>query len=127
MMDVVPDGEARWGFPNINDNAEIMEMAACGCHLVLYTIGRGSVAGSAIVPVIKVCSNPATYQHMQDDMDINAGAIVTEGLTFEQVRNQILRCIEEAASGTPTKSEALGHREYSLGYKSFRCTTIQNQ
>ena len=126
MMDVVPDGEARWGFPNINDNAEIMEMAACGCHLVLYTTGRGSVAGSAITPVIKVCSNPATYQHMQDDMDINAGAIVTEGLTFEQVRDQILRCIEEAASGTPTKSEALGHREYSLGYKSFRCTTMQN-
>jgi altronate hydrolase len=102
-------------------------MAACGCHLVLYTTGRGSVAGSAIVPVIKVCSNPATYQHMQDDMDINAGAIVTEGLTFEQVRDQILRCIEEVASGTPTKSEALGHREYSLGYKSFRCKTIQNQ
>ena len=121
MMDVVPDGEARWGFPNINDNAEIMEMAACGCHLVLYTTGRGSVAGSAISPVIKVCSNPETYQHMQGDMDINAGAIVTEGLSFEDVRNQILHCIEQTASGHPTKSEALGHREYSLGYKAFHC------
>ena len=123
-MDVVPDGEARWGFPNINDNAEIMEMIACGCHLVLYTTGRGSVAGSAISPVIKVCSNPDTYQHMTDDMDINAGAIVTAGLTFDDVRLHILNCIQETASGIPTKSEALGHREYSLVYKFFKCTKI---
>ena len=121
MMDVVPDGEARWGFPNINDNAEIMEMIACGCHMVLYTTGRGSVAGSAISPVIKVCANPDTYRHMKDDMDINAGAIVTDGLSFEDVRDKILKSIEETASGQQTKSEALGHREYSLGYKLFRC------
>ena len=119
MMDVVPDGEARWGFPNINDNAEIMEMIACGCHLVLYTTGRGSVAGSAISPVVKVCSNPITYQHMVDDMDINAGAIVTDGQSFNDVRDQLLQCIEKTASGVPTKSELLGHREYSLVYKSF--------
>ncbi len=119
MMDVVPDGEARWGFPNINDNAEIMEMAACGCQLVLYTTGRGSVAGSAISPVIKICSNPETYQHMKDDMDINAGAIVTNGLTFDDVRSHILQCIEQTASGIPTQSEALGHREYTLVYKQF--------
>lgn len=121
MMDVVPDGEARWGFPNINDNAEIMEMAACGCHLVLYTTGRGSVAGSAIAPVIKVCSNPETYQRMTDDMDINAGAIVTQGLSFNDVRDQILECIRQTASDVPTCSEALGHREYALTYKHFDC------
>ena len=124
MMDVVPDGEARWGFPNINDNAEIMEMIACGCHLVLYTTGRGSVAGSAISPVIKVCSNPVTYLHMNEDMDINAGAIVADGLTFADVRNQILRCIEQTASGISTQSELLGHREYSLVYKSFQNTCL---
>ena len=119
MMDVVSDGEARWGFPNINDNAEIMEMAACGCQLVLYTTGCGSVAGSAISPVIKICSNPETYRHMKDDMDINAGAIVTNGLTFDDVRSHILQCIEQTASGIPTQSEALGHREYTLVYKQF--------
>lgn len=121
MMDVVPDGEARWGFPNINDNAEIMEMAACGCQMVLYTTGRGSVAGSAIAPVIKVCSNPDTYARMTDDMDINAGAIVTQGLSFQQVSEELLNCIQQTASGIATKSETLGHREYSLGYKSFHC------
>jgi altronate hydrolase len=125
MMDVVPDGKARWGFPNINDNAEIMEMAACGCQMILYTTGRGSVAGSAISPVIKVCANSETFQHMKEDMDINAGAIVTNGLTFEDVRTHILQCIEQTASGIPTQSEALGHREYVLVYKQFEGCTSQ--
>ena len=33
FMDVVPDGEALWGFPNINDNSEILEMIASGSAL----------------------------------------------------------------------------------------------
>ena len=49
LLDVVPDGEPRFGFPNISDNAEIVELIACGCHLILFT-GRGSVVGSAISP-----------------------------------------------------------------------------
>src|SRR5690625_7736702 len=67
LMDVVPDGEPRFGFPNISDNAEIVEMIASGCHLILFTTGRGSVVGSAISPVLKVCANPDTYQRMADD------------------------------------------------------------
>ena len=62
LMDIVPDGEARFGFPNINDTAEIAELIACGAHLTLFSTGRGSVVGSAISPVIKVCANPETYQ-----------------------------------------------------------------
>ena len=60
LLDVVPDGEVRFGFPNINDNAEIAELIACGSHVILFSTGRGSVVGSAISPVIKVCANPET-------------------------------------------------------------------
>jgi altronate dehydratase large subunit len=60
LLDVVPDGEPRFGFPNINDNAEIAELIACGSHVILFTTGRGSVVGSAISPVIKICANPET-------------------------------------------------------------------
>jgi hypothetical protein len=56
LLDVVPDGEPRFGFPNINDNAEIAELIACGSHIILFTTGRGSVVGSAISPVIKICA-----------------------------------------------------------------------
>src|SRR3546814_4137217 len=53
LLDVVPDGEVRFGFPNISDNAEIAELIACGSHLILFSTGRGSVVGSALAPVIK--------------------------------------------------------------------------
>ena len=50
LMDVVPDGEVRFGFPNISDNAEIVEMMASGAHCTLFVTGRGSVVGSALAP-----------------------------------------------------------------------------
>ena len=56
LLDVVPDGEVRWGFPNISDIQEIGELIACGAHVTLFTTGRGSVVGSAVSPVIKICA-----------------------------------------------------------------------
>ena len=119
LLDVVPDGEPRFGFPNINDNAEISELMACGCHIILFTTGRGSVVGSAISPVIKICANPETYQRMQEDMDIDAGKILTEGATPDTIALEIIDKIIDVAGGNPSCSEALGHREFVLTYKSF--------
>jgi altronate hydrolase len=78
LLDVVPDGEVRWGFPNISDIQEIGELIACGSHVTLFTTGRGSVVGSAISPVIKICANPETYRRLSEDMDVNAGRILEE-------------------------------------------------
>lgn len=119
FMDVVPDGEALWGFPNINDNSEIVEMIASGCHLILFSTGRGSVVGSAISPVIKVCANPRTYQNLEGDMDINAGKIISEGASLDEVGSEIVSLIRKVTEGEKTKSEQLGHQEFSLGYKYF--------
>jgi len=86
---------------------------------VLYTTGRGSVAGAAIAPVIKVCSNPLTYRRMSEDMDVNAGRIISEGASLEAVADELLKLIGHVADEQKTKSEALGHREFFLGYKEF--------
>jgi altronate dehydratase large subunit len=119
LLDVVPDGEPRFGFPNISDNAEIVELIACGAHLILFTTGRGSVVGSAISPVIKVCANPETYRRMQDDMDIDAGRILEGEADLDQVGDEIYRCVLDVAAGSSSKSEALGHQEFILTYKQF--------
>ena len=119
LLDVVPDGEVRFGFPNINDNAEIAELIACGSHVILFATGRGSVVGSAISPVIKVCANPETFRNLPEDMDVNAGRIL-EGLAgLDKVGDEIHSLIARVADGQPTASEALGHQEFVLGYKSF--------
>ncbi len=119
LLDVVPDGEVRYGFPNINDNAEIAELIACGSHLTLFATGRGSVVGSVIAPVVKVCANPETYRRMPDDMDIDAGRILEGKDDLDTVGTDILNLVCAIAAGAPTKSESLGHREFVLGYKSF--------
>jgi altronate dehydratase large subunit len=119
LLDVVPDGEPRFGFPNINDNAEIAELIACGSHVILFTTGRGSVVGSAISPVIKICANPETYERMSDDMDINAGKILRLEASVDEVGEEIYRKVLEVAAGEQSCSESLGHQEFVLTYKSF--------
>lgn len=119
LLDVVPDGEPRFGFPNISDNAEIIELIACGSHVILFTTGRGSVVGSAISPVIKVCANPETYRRLSEDMDVNAGRILEGEATLDEVGSEILQNVIDVASGNRSVSEELGHQEFILTYKSF--------
>jgi altronate hydrolase len=119
LMDMVPDDETKWGFANINDNATIVEQIACGAHVVLFSTGRGSVVGSAISPVIKICANPETYRRLSEDMDVDAGRILEGRGTLQEVGLEIFDLVRRIAGGAPTCSEALGHQEFILGYKSF--------
>jgi altronate hydrolase len=119
LLDVVPDGEPRFGFPNISDNAEIAELIACGAHVILFTTGRGSVVGSAISPVIKVCANPTTYRNLAGDMDVDAGRILEGRATLDEVGREVFDVTVAVAAGAPSKSEALGHQEFILTYKTF--------
>jgi len=119
LLDVVPDGDVQFGFPNINDNAEIAELIACGAHVTLFSTGRGSVVGSALAPVIKVCANPETFRNLRDDMDVDAGRILEGRGTLDEVGAEIFALTLEVAAGQRTASEALGHQEFVLGYKRF--------
>ncbi len=119
LLDMVPDGEPRFGYPSMNDNQEVAELIACGAQVVLFSTGRGSVVGSAISPVIKVCANPDTYKRMADDMDVDAGRILDGKANLDDVGREIYDLIQAVGRGQQTCSEALGHQEFILTYKSF--------
>jgi altronate hydrolase len=119
LLDVIPDGEVRWGFPNINDNAEAAELMACGAHMILFTTGRGSVVGSALAPIVKVCANPETYDRMAEDMDVNAGRVIRGEGTLDEVADEIVDLVRQVAGGRQTASEQMGHQEFVLTYKVF--------
>jgi len=87
--------------------------------VILFTTGRGSVVGSAISPVIKICANPETYERMSDDMDINAGKILRLEASVDEVGEEIYGKVLDVAAGTQSCSESLGHQEFVLTYKSF--------
>ncbi|MGI9331627.1 MAG: UxaA family hydrolase [Gammaproteobacteria bacterium] len=119
LMDTVNDGGVRYGIPNSNDTQTVTEMVASGCHLILFTTGAGSVVGQAVAPVIKGVSNTRVYEAMAEDMDINAGTIADGVETVDQVAERILAKVLEVAAGAPSCSEALGHQEFVLQYKTY--------
>lgn len=106
--------EGWTGGGSISDPNGVTELAACGAHLVVFTTGRGTVTGSGIVPVIKVCGNPQTYARMSENMDVNAGAIITGERTLADVGEEIFARIRETAQGMQTKNEELGHFEFHI-------------
>lgn len=81
---------------------------ASGANLICFTTGRGSMFGSKPAPTIKLASNTPMFKRLEEDMDINCGLIIDGELTVAQMGEKIFEHILRAASGQPTKSEALG-------------------
>lgn len=97
-----------------NDIEQLTGMAAGGCHICVFTTGRGTPTGSAIVPTMKIASNTAMYNSMTDNMDINAGTIVDGNETIQQVGQRIFEEMIRVASGKRTKAEILGHNDFGI-------------
>ncbi|MFO7857225.1 MAG: altronate dehydratase family protein [Paracoccaceae bacterium] len=90
------------------DPASVTGQIASGCNMVAFTTGRGSAFGSKPAPTIKIATNAELARRMPEDMDVDAGAILTGEKTVEEVGEEIHRLLLRAASGEPTKSEAQG-------------------
>ncbi len=72
---------------------------ASGIHVQVFTTGRGTPYGLAMVPVIKVATRTALAEQWHDLIDVNAGEIATGQATIEEVGWEIFRLIIEVASG----------------------------
>lgn len=82
-------------------------MAATGAQCMMFSTGRGAPQGFPSMPVIKICGNPNTYTRMEQDMDINAGLILTGDKTIEQVGEEAFARLLDTLSGKMTKNEAI--------------------
>jgi altronate hydrolase len=96
------------------DPVSMTGIVAGGANVLVFTTGRGSVFGCKPAPSIKVATNTPMYEHMIDDMDINAG-VVLSGVPVEEVGRQIFEGILAVASGKKTKSElnGVGEEEFA--------------
>jgi len=96
------------------DPASVTGQIAGGCNLVCFTTGRGSAFGSKPAPTIKLATNSEMYARMTEDMDINAGTMLTEGVSLEAKGREIYEMFLRVASGEVTKSEAQGLGDYEF-------------
>jgi altronate dehydratase large subunit len=97
-----------------HDPESVTGLAAGGAQIIAYTTGRGTPLGSAVTPVIKISSNSTVCSRMRDNIDLNAGQIITANRSVREIGERIFREVVRVASGKLTKSEILGHREFAI-------------
>lgn len=96
------------------DPASVTGQIAGGCNVVVFTTGRGSAFGSKPAPTIKVATNTEMYSRMTEDMDVNAGDMLSGAATLEEKGRELYQTILRVASGEVTKSEAQGLGDYEF-------------
>jgi altronate hydrolase len=111
LVDVVKYAEAvtKPGFVFMDtpgyDPVSATGQVAGGANLVCFTTGRGSVFGCKPAPSIKIATNTPMYQRMEEDMDVNCGAVLDGDRTVQECGQEIFDMILRVAGGERTKSE----------------------
>ena len=95
-----------------NDLVASTALAAAGCHMVLFTTGRGTPFGT-FVPTLKVSTNSPLYQRKPHWIDFNAGQL-TEDKTMEQVFRDFTERVIAIANGELTHNERNGYQEIAI-------------
>ena len=95
-----------------NDLVASTALASCGCHLVLFTTGRGTPFGT-FVPTMKIATNPDLASRKQNWIDFSAGQLI-EGRTMQEIVPEFIDKVLAVACGEPAKNEINDYREISI-------------
>lgn len=96
------------------DIDSITGMVAGGAQIIVFTSGRGTPTGCPIAPVIKLTGNYDTFNKMRDNMDFNAGRVISGEATVEELGKELFAEMIRVCNGKLTKAESLGHREFGI-------------
>ena len=118
IMDVLEYGmpiEGRKGLVIMRgpgyDPVSLTGLFSTGAQALCYSTGRGNPLGFPLAPCVKICSNSKTYYAMggdDGDMDINAGAVVTEGLSPDELGQRCVNYLLDVLNGKLTVPEKRG-------------------
>ena len=98
------------------DISSVTSMVAAGCQAVIFTTGRGTPTGNAIVPVLKVTANRRTFEKMEDNMDIDLSPIVSGEKTYQEMGREMVGTIRDICNGKMTKAEAFGFSDIAVDH-----------
>lgn len=80
-----------------NDAVATSALAGAGCHMVLFSTGRGTPYGGP-VPTMKIATNSELAKNKPHWIDFNAGALL-EGVSMEQLVAQFIDKVVAIANG----------------------------
>jgi altronate hydrolase len=95
-----------------NDLVASTALGAAGCHIVLFTTGRGTPFGS-FVPTMKIASNTPLATNKPHWIDFNAG-VIADGKPMDETVEDFLNYVVEVANGKWVNNEKSGFREISI-------------
>ena len=104
--------------PAIDANAT-SGFAMSGAHIDVFSTGRGTPMGNAVMPVLKLTGNPKSFAEMGSMLDFNAG-VVMEGTPIAEAGKALLEKVIEIANGEKTKSEINGDFEFIIPRENNR-------
>lgn len=95
-----------------NDLVASTALASSGCHLVLFTTGRGTPFGT-YVPTMKISTNSTLYNNKPNWIDFNAG-VIADGEDMRTTCKRFTDFIIDVASGRQTNNELNGYHEIAI-------------
>lgn len=95
-----------------NDLVASTALAAAGCHIVLFSTGRGTPFGT-FVPTMKISTNSNLYNNKKNWIDFNAGQLV-DGKSMMELVPKFIDKVLAVASGEQAQNEKNGYREISI-------------
>ena len=97
-----------------HDIEQLTGFGAAGVNITVFTTGRGTPTGSAVMPTIKVATNSEMATAIPDIIDLNSGTIADGTQSLEENGKLIYQLILDVADGQLTKAELGGHHEFNL-------------
>ena len=95
-----------------NDLVASTALASCGCHIVLFTTGRGTPFGT-FVPTMKIATNPTLAKNKPQWVDFSAGQLI-EGRTMKELLPEFIDKVLAVAGGELAQNEKNDYREISI-------------
>ena len=95
-----------------NDLVASTALASAGCHIVLFTTGRGTPFGT-FVPTMKISTNSTLANRKKTWIDFNAG-VLAEGATMDDTFRAFTKKVVAVANGETTWNEKKDYQEISI-------------
>lgn len=95
-----------------NDAIATSALAGAGCHMVLFSTGRGTPYGG-FVPTVKLATNSELAKKKPHWIDFDAGQLL-HGVTMDNLLSQFIDLIVEIANGKKSRNEMNDFRELAI-------------
>ena len=119
LLDTIQDEHIETGLVCGGDATSMIEFITLGCHINFLVTGRGHVVGNPVAVTIKITGNARVFDHMSDDIDINAGKLINGEYSMEEMAMELYNYVVGICANERSKAEQLGHCEGQF-YANFQ-------